>query len=252
MLFRQLFDTESSTYTYLLADPAEAAACLVDPVVGRADRDLQLLAELGLRLTHTLDTHVHADHVTAAMTLRERTGCQIVLSARAGATCPDVLVRHGDVVRLGEVALEVRETPGHTAGCVSYYAPGLGAVFTGDALLVRGCGRTDFQGGDARALYRSVHEQLFTLPDATLVYPAHDYHGQTASTIGEERRLNPRLGGGRTLEAFVATMAHLDLPRPRLLDVAVAANLQCGVLANGFAAAVPVGDVRDRQLARGL
>ena len=162
MLLRQLFDTESSTYTYLLADPASGKAILIDSVVERLERDLQLLRELELELAYAVDTHVHADHVTASGVLRERTGCRVVLSERAGAVCPDVLVKQGDLLQLGDIQLEVRETPGHTSGCVSYVLNGDKAVFTGDALLVRGCGRTDFQQGDARMLYRSVHSQLFT------------------------------------------------------------------------------------------
>lgn len=226
MIFRQLIDRESSTFTYLLGDEATGDAALVDPVLEQIERDLGLIAELGLRLSAVLDTHVHADHVTAAGTLRERTGARTHVSERGGAPCADVLVSGGDEVRIGGLRVRVLATPGHTGGCVSYLVGG--CVMTGDALLVRGCGRTDFQEGDAATLYRSVHEQLFTLPDETWVYPAHDYRGHTRSTIGEEKRRNPRLGGGITLDAFVALMGALDLPPPGKIHEAVPANRACG------------------------
>lgn len=226
MIFRQLFDRETSTFTYLVADEATREAALVDPVIENAERDLRLLEDLSLRLVAVLETHVHADHVTAAGTLRERTGAKTYVSARGGAPCADVLVNDGDEIRIGGLSIRALATPGHTNGCVSYLVGD--RVFTGDALLVRGCGRTDFQEGDAATLYRSVHEKLFTLPDATLVYPAHDYRGFTSSTIGEEKRLNPRLGGTVTLEAFVATMNALDLPPPAKIHEAVPANRACG------------------------
>ncbi len=229
MLTRQLFDPETSTYTYLLADEATREAVLIDPVLEQVERDLQVLRELDLRLVWALDTHVHADHVTGLGTLRERTGCKTVLSERAGAGCPDRLVKQGDRVAFGRHALEVRETPGHTSGCVTYVTDDHRMAFTGDALLIRGCGRTDFQQGDARALYRSVHGQVFTLPDDTLVYPGHDYKGRTVSTVGEEKRWNPRLGGGRPVEEFAGIMAGLDLAYPKKIDVALPRNLHCGV-----------------------
>ncbi len=231
MLFRQLFDAETSTWTYLLADESTREAVLIDPVLEQVERDLTLLGELTLTLRFTVDTHVHADHVTGAGALRDRTGARTVLSERAGTGRPDLLVKQGDLVPFGRYALEVRETPGHTSGCVSYVARD-GArtlAFTGDALLIRGSGRTDFQQGDARTLHRSVHEQLFTLPDDTLVYPGHDYKGRTVSTIGEEKRHNPRLGGGRSAEDFDAIMAALVLAQPKQIERAVPANLQCGV-----------------------
>ena len=230
ILKRQLFDRESSTYTYLLADLEVREAVLIDPVEGRFERDAKLLEELGLELLYTLDTHVHADHVTGAGLHRERLGARSVVSRPAGVACADVLVEEGDRIAFGRYALEVLETPGHTAGCVTYVlrdGPRVQA-FTGDALFVRGCGRTDFQQGDAATLYRSVHEKLFALPDHTLVYPGHDYRGHTVSTIGEEKRYNPRLKLGTTVEAFVATMNALRLDNPRQMDVAVPANLACG------------------------
>ncbi|MBK7400613.1 MAG: MBL fold metallo-hydrolase [Myxococcales bacterium] len=225
LLFRQLFDRESSTYTYLLADTETGDAALVDPVLEQHTRDLALLDELGLRLRFVLETHVHADHVTAAGLLRERTGARTVASAR-GAPCADQHVGHGEVLRLGAHTITALATPGHTDDSLSYAIDGM--VFTGDALLVRGTGRTDFQNGDPRALYRSIHEVLLRLPDDTVVYPGHDYKGFTSSTIGEERRHNPRVAG-KTEEEFVALLNGLDLPPPKRLAEAVPRNRACGV-----------------------
>ena len=229
MLMRQLFDPETSTYSYLLADEETREAVLIDPVLEQVERDLQLVRELGLTLRWALDTHVHADHVTGLGALREKTGCQTVLSERAGSGWADRLVKQGDRVAFGRHHMEVRETSGHTDGCLTYVTDDRAMAFTGDALLIRGCGRTDFQQGDAAALYRSVHEQIFTLPDATRVYPGHDYKGRTVSTVGEEKRWNPRLGAGRTVVEFAAIMARLQLAPPKKLDVALPLNLRCGV-----------------------
>jgi sulfur dioxygenase len=228
MIFRQLFDLRSSTYTYLLADAATRDAVLIDPVFELYARDEALLRELGLTLRRTLDTHIHADHVTAAWLFHERLGSAIVASAEAGAQGANELVHDGDVVRFGGEALLVLATPGHTAGCVSYLTGDRRAVFTGDALMIRGAGRTDFQQGDARRLYRSVHDKLFALDDDCAVYPAHDYAGRLASTIGEERAFNPRLGGARSEADFVGFMANLGLPHPKQIDIALPANLRCG------------------------
>lgn len=229
MIFRQLYDSETSTYTYLLADASTREAVLIDPVIEQVERDTTLLRELGLTLVYALDTHVHADHVTALGTLRERTGARTVVSERAGTGCPDVLVKQGDVIRFGAHALEVRETPGHTNGCVTYVLADHTMAFTGDALLVRGTGRTDFQQGDARTLYESVTREIFSLPDACLLYPGHDYKGRTVTTVGEEKAWNPRLGGGKSKEDFVAIMDALVLAQPKKIDVALPANLACGV-----------------------
>lgn len=231
MIFRQLFDRTSCTYTYLLGCERTGEAVLIDPVRELIDRDRGLIADLGLRLVATLETHVHADHVTASGLLRAALGSTSVVSAAGGAPCADKPVHHGDIVRFGAEELEVRAVPGHTDGCVAYVHHRDGLVFTGDALLIRGCGRTDFQQGDARRLYASVHEQIFTLPDGTFIYPGHDYLGRTRSTVGEERALNPRLGGGKTLDQFVEIMGKLGLPAPAQIDVAVPANQQCGWLA---------------------
>lgn len=224
MLLRQLFDRESSTYTYLVADPATGAAALIDPVAEQLERDLALVDELGLRLQWVLDTHVHADHVTAAGRLRERTGARTAASA-AGAPCVDRALADGDVIAIGGVELTVLATPGHTDDSLSFRGPGV--VFTGDTLLIRGCGRADFQNGDPAALHHSITARLFGLPDDTVVYPGHDYQGRTASTIGEEKRWNPRLAG-KTRDEFVALMNQLGLPPPRKLAEAVPANRACG------------------------
>src|SRR5688572_8469225 len=227
MLFRQLFDPETSTYTYLLADEESHEAVIIDPVHEQFERDVALIGELDLRLTAVLDTHVHADHVTAQGLLRQRFGAKSVMSERSGAVCADVLVKQGDRVAFGRHELEVRETPGHTSGCLTFVSHEPRMAFTGDALLIRGCGRTDFQSGDSRSLYRSVREQVFTLPDDTLIYPAHDYKGRTVTTVAEEKRHNPRLGMSRSLAEFTELMAALNLPYPRKMDASVPANLAC-------------------------
>jgi len=224
MIIRQLFDAETFTYTYLVADEETRQAALIDPVLEQIDRDLGLIGELGLTLSYVLETHVHADHVTAAGVLRDRTGAKTVAGAR-GAPCADVLVRHGDGIDLGGLTIRVLETPGHTDDSVSFHVPGV--VFTGDALFIRGTGRTDFQNGDAGMLYDSITRVLFVLPDATVVYPGHDYKGRTMSTVAEEKAHNPRVAG-KTREEFVAIMGSLGLPPPKKLAVAVAANRACG------------------------
>ena len=226
MIFRQLFEPVCSTYTYLLADAGTRRALLIDPVVEEMETYAALLAELDLKLVYTLETHVHADHVTAGALLRERFGSRTVVQKDAGAACADLAVGHGDHIRVDSLDLEVRETPGHTSGCVAYVAAD--RVFTGDTLLIGGCGRTDFQQGDAGRLYDSVHGQLFSLPPDTLVFPAHDYKGRTVSTIREEQAINPRLGGGSSRETFIEIMANLKLAHPGQMARAVPANQQCG------------------------
>ena len=228
MLFRQLFDHVSSTYSYLLADEQTREAVLIDPVFEQHARDAALIRELELKLLYVLDTHCHADHVTGAWLMKVALGCKIGLSSECAAANVDLPLAHGDVVRFGARALEVRATPGHTAGCRSFVTADHAMVFTGDALLVRGAGRTDFQDGDARRLFHSIREQLFTLPDECLVYPGHDYDGRTSSTIGEERQHNPRIGGGAREEDFVGYMRNLALPHPKQLAVALPANLRAG------------------------
>ena len=228
MIFRQLFDPQSSTYTYLLADESSRQAILVDTVFEQSRRDAALVEELGLKLRWTLETHVHADHVTGAWLLRDRLGSRIALSAAAGVEGADRLLAHGDRVEFGKRYVEVRATPGHTSGCVVYVVDDHKAALTGDALLIRGCGRTDFQQGSAETLYRSVHEQIFTLPDSCLLYPAHDYRGLTVTSVDEEKLFNPRLGGQILREDFVGYMNNLGLPHPKQMAIAVPANLRCG------------------------
>jgi glyoxylase-like metal-dependent hydrolase (beta-lactamase superfamily II)/rhodanese-related sulfurtransferase len=228
MLFRQLFDQASSTYTYLLADTSTGDAVLIDPVFEQHARDAALIRELGLTLRYTLDTHCHADHVTGAWRMKMALGSKVALARAYGAANVDAPLVHGDRVPFGAHALEVRATPGHTSGCLSFVTDDHSMVFTGDALLVRGAGRTDFQQGDAHALFKSIREQLFSLPDGCTVFPAHDYEGRTASTIDEERRCNPRIGGGAREEDFVGYMSNLGLPHPKQLAIAVPANMRSG------------------------
>jgi len=236
VIFRQLFEPQSCTYTYLLGDPETKAALLIDPVFEEARRDAALVRELGLELKYVLDTHVHADHVTAAWLLKKRHGAKIVLSANAGVSCADIQAEDGALIRLGKHELEARSTPGHTDSCMTYVLDRGDMAFTGDALLIRGAGRTDFQQGDARKLYRSVHEKIFSLPDECLLYPGHDYSGRMVTTVAEERSLNPRLGGELSEDDFVGYMSNLGLPHPKQIAVAVPANLRCGAPENPEAA----------------
>ena len=228
LIFRQLFDLASSTYTYLLGDASSGEALLIDPVFENQRRDLALVRELGLRLVATLDTHVHADHVTAAWLLKQRSGSQILLSGAAGASNADRLLQHGDTVAFGARQLQVRATPGHTSGCLSFVLDDHSMAFTGDALLIRGCGRTDFQQGSPETLYQSVQTQILSLPDGCLLYPGHDYRGLTVTSVAEEKRYNPRLGGAVNAADFAGYMHHLGLPHPKLMGIAVPANLRCG------------------------
>jgi sulfur dioxygenase len=226
LILRQLFDHDTYTYTYLIADPVTREAALIDTVKENKERDLQLVRELGLKLKYVMDTHVHADHVTGAGEIREATGVKSVLGKGAGVGCVDLEMGDGSELNLGNIPIKVIETPGHTNACVSYYVDGM--VFTGDALFVRGCGRTDFQSGSSEKLYHSITEKLFKLPPETMVYPAHDYRGRTASTIAEEREFNPRMGGGKTLEEFAKIMKELNLASPKNIQMALPANLACG------------------------
>jgi sulfur dioxygenase len=228
LIFRQLFDPDSSTYTYLLADPGTRGAVLIDPVFEQARRDAALIGELGLTLRTTLETHVHADHVTGAWMLKQKLGSAISLSAASGAEGADRYLSDGDTVPFGTRHLEVRATPGHTAGCVTYVLDDRSMAFTGDCLLIRGSGRTDFQQGSPVEMYRSVHERIFDLPDDCLLYPAHDYRGLTVTSVAEEKQHNPRLGGALSESDFAGYMNNLGLPHPKKLDVAVPANLKCG------------------------
>ena len=228
LVFRQLFDPPSCTYTYLLGDSVSGEALLIDPVFEHVRRDAALLRELGLRPVATLDTHVHADHVTGAWLHKAGSGTRIMLSEASGAANADRLLQHGDRVSFGTRHLDVRATPGHTSGCLTYVLDDQSMAFTGDSLLIRGCGRTDFQQGSPGRLYRSVREQILSLPPACLLYPAHDYRGLTVTSVAEERRFNPRLGGDIDEGDFAGYMNNLGLPHPKLMDVAVPANLRCG------------------------
>lgn len=231
LIFRQLFDPQSSTYTYLLADRDTRDAVLIDPVFEQVRRDRALIEELGLRLQATIETHVHADHVTGAWLHKQRSGSRIVVSAAGGAQGADRYVAEGDTVAFGTRHLTVRATPGHTSGCISLVLDDATMAFTGDCLLIRGTGRTDFQQGNASAMFRAVHDTLFALPDDCLLYPAHDYRGLTVTSVHEERQFNPRLGGELSEDDFNGYMRNLRLPHPKQIDVAVPANLQCGAVA---------------------
>ena len=228
LIFRQLFDAPSSTYTYLVGDSRSKEALLIDPVFEQVHRDAALLGELGLKLMWTLETHVHADHVTGSWLLKQKLGSRMALAAVSGAAGADRLLQHGDHVPFGTRHLEARATPGHTNGCMTYVIDDQSMAFTGDCMLIRGSGRTDFQQGDARSMFRSVREQIFSLTGACLLYPAHDYRGLTVTSVDEERRHNPRLGGDVSVEDFCGYMKNLGLPHPKKMDIAVPANLQCG------------------------
>jgi glyoxylase-like metal-dependent hydrolase (beta-lactamase superfamily II) len=233
-VFEQLFDEESSTLTYILGDPVTCSAVIIDPVDHHIERDLAVLARHGLSLVYALETHAHADHITSSGLLARRTGAKTATPFHCSVTACDLRLFDGDEVRFGSERLEVLHTPGHTEGSVCYLWRGAqldqvrNAVFTGDTLFIGGCGRADFQGGNAGELYDSITETLFTLPEQTRIYPAHDYKGNRVSTIGEEKRNNPRLAG-KSRDEFIALMNGLNLPKPRLIDVAVPANRNLGL-----------------------
>lgn len=226
MIFQQFFEQESSTYSYLLASEQSREAVLIDPVASEIEHYAKALKAKDLKLIYSLDTHVHADHVTAANLLRDRFGCKTVLHREANVDCADLMITDRTVLRVGELLIEARYTPGHTQACTSYVVGEM--VFTGDALLIDGCGRTDFQEGNASVLYDSIHQQIFSLSDETVVYPGHDYHGRMSSTVQQERLFNSRLGGGRTRADFIEVMANLNLPYPKKMDIALPVNKTCG------------------------
>ena len=228
MIFRQLFDPTSSTYTYLVGDRATRCAVIIDCVLEHWQRDAALVRELGLTPVAILETHVHADHVTGAWWLRREFGCPIALAAASGAAGVDRPLADADRIAFGHRHLSVRATPGHTPGCLTYVLDDASAAFTGDCLLIRGTGRTDFQRGDAAAMFRSIRERVLTLPDDCLLYPAHDYRGLTVSSVAEERRFNPRVADGVAERDFLGYMRNLGLPHPKLLERAVPANLRLG------------------------
>ncbi len=227
LVLRQLIDRDTWTYTYLLVDPVSLQGVLIDPVQEQLGRDLSLIKELGVELLYVLETHVHADHVTAAGQIRQKTGAKIVYSEAAGVKAIDVAIKDRETLTFGAYEITALATPGHTNGCVSYVVDGM--LFSGDSLLIHGCGRTDFQQGSAEQLYDSITQKLFSLPDETLVYPGHDYTGRTSSTIAEEKRWNRRLGGGKSKQAFVQIMNNLNLDLPKKINEAVPANLETGI-----------------------
>jgi len=227
MIFRQLFELETSTYSYLLGCERTRRACLIDSVASELSQYVDLLQSLNLKLIYTLETHVHADHITGAGLLREALGSKSVVHREAGAMCADLLITDGVLLQVGDLEIEVRHTPGHTSGCVSYVMTD--RVFTGDALLIGGSGRTDFQQGNAGQLYDSITGKLFTLPADTLVYPGHDYQGNTVSTIKQEMAKNFRIGEGRSRDEFITVMQELKLAYPKFIDKALPANQSCGL-----------------------
>jgi glyoxylase-like metal-dependent hydrolase (beta-lactamase superfamily II) len=229
MIFRQFFDSASSTYTYLLASRSGGEALIIDPVKEQLGQYLMAIEQLGVKLVRAIDTHTHADHITALGGLREATGCVTIMGQYTKAECVSAQVAEGEVIDVDGIRLQALYTPGHTDESFSFVLNPKRpeAVFTGDVLLIRGTGRTDFQGGDPRKSWDSITGKLFALPEETLVYPGHDYKGWTASSIGEEKRYNPRIAG-KTANEYIAIMLSLNLPNPKLMDIAVPANLACG------------------------
>lgn len=227
LMVKQLYDRESCTYSYLLVDATTQEGAIIDPVRELFDRDLQIINELGIELLYTIETHPHADHVTSSGKIRQSTGARIVFGESAGIPAIDIAIKDGETLNLGRFEITAIATPGHTASCTSFYVDGM--VFTGDTLLIRGCGRTDFQDGDPALLFDSITQKLFTLGDDTIVYPAHDYNGRMWSTIGEEKRWNPRLGDNRDKESFVELMKNLNLDMPKKINEAVPANTSVGI-----------------------
>lgn len=227
MLFRQLFDYETYTYTYLIADESTREAMIIDSVLEKHDRDMRLIKEHNLKLRYAAETHIHADHITGSAKLKEATGCEIMIPVSPEITAADKQLEDQTVLKVGNTEIKVLATPGHTNNDICFYV-NHDRVLTGDTLFIRGCGRTDFQSGSAAVLYQSVHKQLFSLPDDTLVFPGHDYKGETCSTIGEEKAHNPRLKLENSEADFVAIMDDLNLPYPKKIDVALPRNQKCG------------------------
>ncbi|KXJ78937.1 hypothetical protein RP20_CCG002968 [Aedes albopictus] len=225
--FRQLFDEKSWTYSYLLGDINSKEAVLIDPVLEQAKRDAKLVQELGFNLTYALNTHMHADHITGTGYLKQLLPGTISVISEASGAKADKYLRDNEVVKFGRFELKAMSTPGHTNGCMTYVVEEQGVAFTGDTLLIRGCGRTDFQEGDSRTLYKSVHERIFTLPENFRLFPAHDYKGNMETSVAEEKQYNPRLT--KDIDGFVEIMANLNLPYPKMIDKAVPANRECGL-----------------------
>ena len=243
--FRQLLDQDTWTFTYLLWDLDNREGIIIDPVREQFERDLCLVGELGVRMVYALDTHVHADHVTSLGMLREEMGLQTAVGEPSGVPCADIMLNDGYTLGFGRHTLTALATPGHTDACTSFKVENM--VFTGDALLIRGCGRTDFQQGDPEMLYRSITQKLYALPDETLVYPGHDYNGKSVSTIGEEKQYNPRIPATQTESDFAELMNSLNLPRPKHIDEAVPANMGCGISVDHGHLTEEVFGVRDLQ-----
>jgi sulfur dioxygenase len=227
IIFRQLFDEKTWTYTYIIADSETKHAIIIDPVRDQWDRDLRIITELRLILTYILDTHIHADHITGSGLLREKTGAQIALGEGAAITKPDILLKDWEILKFGHLELRALSTPGHTDGCTSFVLWDM--LFSGDTLLIRKTGRTDFQQGSPEKMYHSIKQKMYTLPDETKIFPGHDYAGHTMSTIGEEKEFNTRIRKDTTLEEFTETMNALHLSPPKYLDIALPANLRLGM-----------------------
>ena len=227
MQIRQFFFFFFSTYTYLLWDAKSGEAALIDSVKEQVDRDTGIIRELNLNLRYLLETHIHADHITGAGELRRRFNARVMVHKNSGSQCADQLLDDEDTIMLGSEKIKVLYTPGHTNTDISYLIDGI--VFTGDTLLIRGSGRTDFQSGNAGEAYDSITGKLFTLPDSTVVYPGHDYEGRTMSTIWEEKKYNPRLGNGKSREEYINIMESMDLPKPKMIEKAVPGNMECGL-----------------------
>lgn len=225
-MFRQLFDSESSTLTYLIVDDVTREAVLIDPVLNNIESYIELMKELNCQLKYSIETHVHADHITASGTLRERFKIKTAVSEQCSPTLADINLNDGDVLTVGTQKITVIATPGHTPGSSCFLWGD--RLFTGDTLFINGCGRTDFQNGSSASLYESITNKIFTLPDETLIYPGHDYNGRRVSCVAQEKLINPRLAG-KTLQEFIEIMANLNLPKTRLMDVAIPANRRCGV-----------------------
>ena len=227
MFVRQLFDRETSTYTYIIADEVSNEAAIIDPVKEQLNRDILLIEQLGFNLKYTLETHVHADHITSSGQMRDKFGSKVVLHENSGAKCADMLIKDGDELTLGDIVIKALHTPGHTNADLSFSVED--TIFTGDALLVRDCGRTDFQAGSSSTLYNSINDKIFSLDEKTTIYPGHDYYGFTASTVKEEKLYNNRLGNGKTEDEFVEIMANLDLALPKKIKESVPGNTNCGL-----------------------